>query len=66
MEEEKDLTWQELEKALKVVKGEKSTGVDKLSIDMVNAAHELGKQCMYCCMIIVWTKRKALEDWKKG
>ena len=63
---EKDLTWRELEMAIDKMKGGRAPGVDEVSVEMVKAAGEVGKQWLYRVMRVIWKEKKTPEDWKKG
>ena len=65
-ESEKDLTWAEVEEALKTMKGGKAPGWDEVSVEMIRAAGIIGVQWLYRVLRAVWRERRTPEDWKKG
>lgn len=65
-EREKELSWREVEEAVKRMKKGRAAGVDEVTIEMVTAAGEIGMQWFYRVVRAIWKEMRTPGEWKKA
>ncbi|KAI5734098.1 hypothetical protein M8J77_002409 [Diaphorina citri] len=65
-EEEFEITWNDIEYALKHVKTGKAPGVDEISGELIKYAGIVGKHWLYILFKRIWDEKQIPSEWREG
>ena len=66
MNDDDDVSWLEVETAIKKMKSNKSAGIDEFSVDMIKSLGPIGVQWVYRVVKAIWRENCVPDDWKRG